>query len=415
MQYGFLPSDPRTTVLEREFRRLLESDLLSYWRTLTEPRVLARRLAALREGNRTTAQIIRQVQQEYGADYYSAERLVRTLYNSGANRAQLEALRAGGYTHKRWLTARDARVRRARGKSRFDHFSMDGVLVPIDEPFLTPAGSRLMYPGDRSLGAPPGEIVNCRCTVVGVMLESTMQVVEQEPSLSLEQLPPDRRVPDDRLLRGTSPIEVFGAMRRWLNERYPLSGTPRFHIAPPPERLKRIQERWLRLAKQRELPEVLVIIDPSARANRFLDEVVIGSQVLNDLKGSVWDRVVGARSLAHEWWHLRRRELLPFYPLEEGSADYFADRAMREATGADTRVFRRYPLLAEAVEKLVQLLGEDWLEATRQVENVRQHLRNALLKRGFPAPLVEEVVEYTRDDELWSTRVYRLLASGGSP
>jgi hypothetical protein len=204
-------------------------------------------------------------------------------------------------------------------------------------------------------------------------------------------------------------------MRRWLNERYPLSGAPRFHIAPSPERLKRIQERWFRLAEQRELPEALAIIDPSARANRFLNEVVIGSQVLNDLKGSVWDRAAGARSLAHEWWHLRRRELLPFYPLEEGSADYFADRVMREATGADTRGFRRYPLLAEAVEKLVQLLGEDWLEGTRQVHNVRQHLRNALLKRGFPASLVEEVVEYTRDDERWATRVYRLLASGGSP
>lgn len=172
LQYGFLPSDPRTATLEREFRSLLESDLSSYWRSLTEPRALARRLVELRGENRTTAQIIRTVQQQYGAEYYSAERLVRTLYNSGANRAQYEALLAQGYTHLRWLTARDNRVRVAHGTSRFDHRRMDGVTVPIGEPFVTPAGSRLRYPGDRSLGAPAGEVVNCRCTVVGVMLGS---------------------------------------------------------------------------------------------------------------------------------------------------------------------------------------------------------------------------------------------------
>jgi len=169
LQYGFLPNDPRAATLEREFRELLKGDLLSYWRSLTDPATLARRLAELREQNRTTAQIIRAVQQEYGAGYFSAERLVRTLYNSGANRAQYEALLAQGYTHKRWLTARDNRVRVARGSSRYDHRRMDGVEVPIEEPFVTPAGSRLMYPGDRSLGAMPGEVVNCRCTIIGVV------------------------------------------------------------------------------------------------------------------------------------------------------------------------------------------------------------------------------------------------------
>lgn len=172
LQYGFLPNDPRAATLEREFRELLEGDLLSYWRTLTDPSALARRLAELREQNRSTAQIIQAVRQEYGANYFSAERLVRTLYNSGANRAQFEALKAQGYTHKRWLTARDNRVRVAKKGSRFDHRRMDGVTVPIGEPFITPAGSRLRYPGDRSLGAPAGEVVNCRCTIVGMMLDS---------------------------------------------------------------------------------------------------------------------------------------------------------------------------------------------------------------------------------------------------
>lgn len=48
---------------------------------------------------------------------------------------------------------------------------MEGVTIPLEQPFTTPAGSRLMYPGDRRLGAPAGEVVNCRCTIVGVVLE----------------------------------------------------------------------------------------------------------------------------------------------------------------------------------------------------------------------------------------------------
>lgn len=170
VQYGFLPSDPRAERLEREFRKILEGDLFTYWRGLTDPRRLARRLADLRRQNQSTQRIIEQLQLEYAADYFTAERVVRTLYTAGANNAQLAALKAHGYTHKRWLTARDNRVRVAQGSSRFDHRQMDGVVVPIDEPFVTPAGSRLLYPGDRSLGAPPGEVMNCRCTVVGVVL-----------------------------------------------------------------------------------------------------------------------------------------------------------------------------------------------------------------------------------------------------
>ncbi|MES4791951.1 MAG: hypothetical protein C4321_02245 [Chloroflexota bacterium] len=178
LQHGFLPNDPRTEVLEREFKSVLESDLLSYWRTLTDPSVLANRLAELRGENQTTAQIIRTVQQEYGANYFSAERLVRTLYNSGANRAQFEALKAQGYTHKRWLTAHDSRVRRAHKGNPFDHVRMNDVVVPIDEPFITPAGSRLLYPGDRSFGAPGGDVINCRCTLVGVVLDSAPNVLK---------------------------------------------------------------------------------------------------------------------------------------------------------------------------------------------------------------------------------------------
>lgn len=58
---------------------------------------------------------------------------------------------------KIWHTALDEKV-------RMTHIVMEGVTLPINEPFHV--GSSLMqYPLDTSLGASASEIVNCRCTV----------------------------------------------------------------------------------------------------------------------------------------------------------------------------------------------------------------------------------------------------------
>lgn len=171
LQYGFLPSDPRAQALEQSFKAMLEADTFRYWQTLTDPAELAKKLAEYRERGQTTAQIIRQVQADYRVGYFSAERVVRTLYNSGANAAQFAALQQQGYTHKRWLTARDSRVRSPNKGSKYNHRAMDGKVELLEQPFTTPTGSRMMYPGDRSRGAPPGDWINCRCSLVGVIHE----------------------------------------------------------------------------------------------------------------------------------------------------------------------------------------------------------------------------------------------------
>lgn len=56
-----------------------------------------------------------------------------------------------------WLSTRDNRT-------RDDHVAMDGQRRPLNEPFVFPDGSRAMFPGDGSMGAPPSEIIQCRCT-----------------------------------------------------------------------------------------------------------------------------------------------------------------------------------------------------------------------------------------------------------
>lgn len=56
-----------------------------------------------------------------------------------------------------WHTIRD-------GRERDTHADMNGQKVQgVDQPFVSPAGASLRYPGDTSLGAPASETVSCRC------------------------------------------------------------------------------------------------------------------------------------------------------------------------------------------------------------------------------------------------------------
>ena len=164
---GFLASDPRMATLVRETTRILEDDLSQFWRTLTDPKTLAQRLVNLKAEGVPYVEASRQVARQYGTEFYRAERLVRSSYNTASNNAALAAIREAGFTRKRWLTSRDARVRRPEPGSPFDHWSADGQTVPIDQPFSV-SGEPLMHPGDRSRGASAGNLINCRCSVIGV-------------------------------------------------------------------------------------------------------------------------------------------------------------------------------------------------------------------------------------------------------
>jgi len=59
---------------------------------------------------------------------------------------------------KTWRTVGDKRVRPI-------HRAVNGQTVPILEPFIV-NGEKLMYPGDRSLGASVGNVANCRCSAI---------------------------------------------------------------------------------------------------------------------------------------------------------------------------------------------------------------------------------------------------------
>lgn len=81
-------------------------------------------------------------------------------FAAGREQAMLQAIESGAVDAKNvtsiWETAHDKRVRES-------HHAMQGQTVPFGQPFVTPRGAQMRYPGDSSLGAGADEIVACRC------------------------------------------------------------------------------------------------------------------------------------------------------------------------------------------------------------------------------------------------------------
>ena len=58
---------------------------------------------------------------------------------------------------KIWRTNRDGRERRS-------HYILHGKKVAYQAPFISPeTGAKMMHPGDRTMGALPEDVINCRC------------------------------------------------------------------------------------------------------------------------------------------------------------------------------------------------------------------------------------------------------------
>lgn len=95
---------------------------------------------------------------------YEAHRIARTEIQSSRNRAVHEQMVNEQVELKQWLTMTDELVRGNKPTDNADHVILEGIIVPVDEPF--PNG--LMYPGDKN--GPIEEWINCRCTSVPYIL-----------------------------------------------------------------------------------------------------------------------------------------------------------------------------------------------------------------------------------------------------
>lgn len=84
----------------------------------------------------------------------------------GAQVEWVEQEHANSTVTKVWHNMGDERVRGNPAgiyrSGKFDHWSAEGQEVSVREPF-TVSGEHLMHPGDGSMGASLGNLVNCRC------------------------------------------------------------------------------------------------------------------------------------------------------------------------------------------------------------------------------------------------------------
>jgi hypothetical protein len=67
-----------------------------------------------------------------------------------------------------------------------------------------------------------------------------------QPRLDPQQLPGDERIPNDKMLRGASPVEVVGNVAAWLRDNFPTAKPAKYRIARDARQLEREAARWAR-------------------------------------------------------------------------------------------------------------------------------------------------------------------------
>lgn len=163
---------------------------------------LAKRLESVTEKNHANA--IR-----------NARTMATTAENAGRYDAMKRAKSKGLNIQKTWVATLDSRTRHA-------HRLLDGVTLPLDEPFVSEFGE-IMKPGDPA--ADPADLYNCRCTLISQIKGfetdvTTGRVVEQYDSnlqrMSYSQWKSAKAKPESI----TKQEEIGEAMRNYYIGQY---------------------------------------------------------------------------------------------------------------------------------------------------------------------------------------------------
>lgn len=126
-----------------------------------------------RDGGQLTEAQIDAMVARYRKNYiaYRAETIARTEsarnVHAGLAETQRQAIERGdleaGQLVREWLPGPRT------ADARAQHQAMAGQMRRVDEPFVAPDGTKLMFPGDPSAG--PEHTANCRCTIAVTFME----------------------------------------------------------------------------------------------------------------------------------------------------------------------------------------------------------------------------------------------------
>lgn len=106
--------------------------------------------------------VAQEIENQESFEHYRARRIARTETISSTNSATVEGWRQSNVIGgKQWACAFTENSRKA-------HKKANGQIVGLDEPFIVD-GEKLMHPGDSSMGASAGNVINCRCTMKSVL------------------------------------------------------------------------------------------------------------------------------------------------------------------------------------------------------------------------------------------------------
>lgn len=117
----------------------------------------------------------------------TGEFLARQVTAEVTRQAAQEVASRGGSRTKTWVTQQDAKVRDS-------HRPMEGVTIPVNEPFNV-SGWPMMWPGEAS--APTEYWINCRCSTI----------LDMEPPPVADGMPYQQAALDEAGLESSEPEE----------------------------------------------------------------------------------------------------------------------------------------------------------------------------------------------------------------